>query len=99
MTVIVAGALAEPEAAADPDPQYARHHQTAHQYYQKATQAYPEQSYQPAQYESYSKPAYPAYCDSRTAPKCLKNKNQSFCLTDIDYPENEIQVIITNQLI
>ena len=65
--------------------------------------AYPESSYPKPGYPSYGsyKPSYDApykkdnyYCDPRAPPKCVQyNTSATFCLSDYEYPEQEIQVI------
>lgn len=62
-------------------------------YHSKA--AYPKPAYVP----EYKAPVYGKkyeYCDPRALPKCALNETAILCLTDDEYPAQEIQVTISN---
>ena len=53
-------------------------------------QPYAKTAYKPSYGPSYKKDNY--YCDPRTPPKCA-NASAPYCLSDYEYPLEEIQVI------
>lgn len=93
--LMVVAALAKPELEAEEsaDPQYYSKHEPKYPSYPKPSYkpsypAYPD--YKPSYDHSYKKEKY--YCDPRTPPKCA-NASATFCLSDYEYPAQDIQVI------
>ncbi|XP_046453848.1 neurotrophin 1-like isoform X2 [Daphnia pulex] len=108
MLVVAAMAEPEPKAEASADPQYRpRYEPEYNPSYHKP--AYKPDYYKPDYPESYPKPGYPQpyakpsygpsykkdnyYCDPRTPPKCA-NASAPYCLSDYEYPLEEIQYAI-----
>ena len=109
MLVVASMAEPEAEASADPqyyskyEPDYnPSYYKPAYKpdYYKPE---YPEPYPKPAYSQPYAKPAYKPsyghsykkddyYCDPRTPPKCA-NASAPYCLSDYEYPLEEIQVI------
>lgn len=102
---MVVAALSEPQPKAVADPQYSPKHEHDYRPYPD----YHKPSYKPDYPQSYPKPAYPphsaykpsygSYCDPRTPPQCA-NSSSTYCLSDYEYPLEEIEVILIypNQL-
>jgi hypothetical protein len=96
--LMVVATLAKPELEAEEsaDPQYYSKYEPKYPSYPKpsykpsypAHPAYPD--YKPSYDHSYKKENY--YCDPRTPPKCA-NASATFCLSDYEYPAQDIQVI------